>query len=353
MFKRILVPLDGSARAEVALPLAARLARPAGGAVVLARVVSPPTQHRFDFVQPAPPDTLLAATRDMAERYLEEVVGRDDLADVTTQVAVVEASAVAPALLDVMRTSHADLMIICSHGGTGLLRWTLGSVAQKIARQATVPTLVLHADGPILLRTPDDTYPVGALAPLDGSPEAEAALEPAARLISALAAPAQGALHLLHVVQVEDVTGARQPVDAAELDGQQSLLREADSYLRSVAERFKQEPLASLKVHVTWSVAFDPDVAAAIIAETVSERVDETARTDSGARIGYAVVAMASHGRSGFQLWALGSVTDRVLQSSKLPLLIVRPPDVALSQTTVHVAEERQTDSEISGWPGY
>jgi nucleotide-binding universal stress UspA family protein len=59
MFKRILVPLDGSARAEVAPPLAACLARAAGGVVVLARVVSPPNQHRLDFVQPAPPDTLL------------------------------------------------------------------------------------------------------------------------------------------------------------------------------------------------------------------------------------------------------------------------------------------------------
>jgi hypothetical protein len=62
---------------------------------------------------------------------------------------------------------------------------------------------------------------------------------------------------------------------------------------------------------------------------------------------------MASHSRSGFQLWALGSVTDRVLQTSKLPLLIVRPQDSATSQPTVHGAAERQTDNEISAWPGY
>ena len=64
------------------------------------------------------------------------------------------------------------------------------------------------------------------------------------------------------------------------------------------------------------------------------------------------MIAISSHGRSGVQLWALGSVTDRVLQTSKLPLLIVRAPDPTTSPPLLN-EEERETEAEISAWPGY
>jgi nucleotide-binding universal stress UspA family protein len=332
MFERILVPLDGSLRAERALPLAADLAGAGSGEVILASVVTEPTNLRREEDQPPTAEAVLAGERETAMRSLEDVSQRLELAGVTTQMEVRVAPTVAPALLDIIQTAHADLVIMCSHGRTGFQRWTLGSVAQKIARQATVPTLVLRADGPDLMSaTGDGPRSLCALVPLDGSSEAEMALEPAARLASALAAPGQGALHLLHVVQLEDANHTA-------LNARQSLQQEAEMYLRRVAERLTGAPLASLSLTVSWSVIFDPDAAAAIL----EQRADRS----------YDLIAMASHGRSGFQLWALGSVTERVLQTSALPLLIVRS-DSAITRPAAHGAEKPEAELEMLAWPGY
>jgi nucleotide-binding universal stress UspA family protein len=330
MYKRILVPLDGSLRAERALPVAADLARAGSGEVILTWIVTEPTYLRREEDQPPTAEAVLAGERETALRSLKDVAQRLALAGVTTQMEVRVAPTVAPALLDMIQTVHADLVIMCSHGRTGFQRWTLGSVAQKIARHATVPTLVLRADGPDLMgATGDGPRSMRALAPLDGSPEAETALDPAAHLVAALATPGQGALHLLHVVPMEDAN------DTAP-DAKRLLQEEAEAYLRHVAERFTREPLASLALMVTWSVVFDPDVAAAIL--------------DQSADQGYDMFAMASHGRTGFQLWALGSGTERVLHASALPLLIVRP---SATHPAAHGAEEGEGDPEMSAWPGY
>jgi nucleotide-binding universal stress UspA family protein len=138
-------------------------------------------------------------------------------------------------------------------------------------------------------------------------------------------------LHLLHVVQLEDANHTA-------LNARQSLQQEAEMYLRRVVERFTRAPLANLSLTVSWSVIIDPDAAAAIL----EQRADHS----------YDLIAMASHGRSGFQLWALGSVTERVLQTSALPLLIVRS-DSATTRPAAHGAEQPEADLEMSAWPGY
>jgi nucleotide-binding universal stress UspA family protein len=338
MFERILVPLDGSSRAERALAVAARLARVTGATMVLTRVIDVPTSFGPGSAPLADVEALMPDERETAMRYLVDVARRPELAGVTTQTEVTVAAAVAPALLEIIQTSRADLVVICSHGRTGFTRWRLGSVAQKIARHATVPTLVLRSDGPGLTGDSVDALrPLRALVPLDGSPEAEMALEPAAQLIAALAAPGRATLHFLHVVQLED--GRR--TASGEQTSQESLWLEAARYLRVVAERFEHAPLASLPLDVTWSVVFDPDVAAAILDQRTS------------ADYGDDMIAMASHGRSGWQLWMMGSVAERVLQTSDLPLLIVRPQSPALSQQTPGTSAKDMVGDEIAVWPGY
>jgi nucleotide-binding universal stress UspA family protein len=344
MFKRIFVPLDGSLRAERALPVAARLARAGRGEVILTRIVTAPVLLGRDAAQAPTPEAILAGERETAIRYLKDVSQRPELAEIATRLEVREAAAVAPALLESIHAAHADLVVICSHGRSGLQRWTLGSVAQKIARHATVPTLVLRGDGPALAKT---HARASALIPLDGSPEAEAALEPAARLIAALAEPGRGALHLLHVIQVDNPPSAAPGTGDG---GQETLRGEAERYLRSVAERFQQEAVVTPPLDVTWSVVFDADVAATIIAATEGDanHVDSAEQASASP---YDMIAMASHGRSGFQLWALGSVAERVLQTSALPLLIERPATDA-TRPDAQLAGASAAD-EMSAWPGY
>ncbi|MFL5626311.1 MAG: universal stress protein, partial [Ktedonobacteraceae bacterium] len=202
MLKRILVPLDGSTRAERAIAVAARLAHASGGSIILVRVVNTSVEYWPSLV-PQPNLAQVAIDSDLAsaEEYLKVVAQSTNLANIPIET-VVLFGPTAPTILTVARSYHADVIILCSHGYTGMKRWVMGSVAQKVAQYASTPVLVLREGGPIPSAPHlDATRPLRVLVPLDGSAQAKVAIEPAASLIAALAAPARGALHLLRVVK--------------------------------------------------------------------------------------------------------------------------------------------------------
>jgi nucleotide-binding universal stress UspA family protein len=324
MYKRILVPLDGSTRAERAIPVAARIARASGGAVVLVRAVNVAIGFLSSLVGEAPVvQSVIDADQAAADEYLAGIKQAPELAGITTETRIVFGP-VGSAILASAESAQADLMVLCSHGYTGMTRWALGSVAEKVARHALVPVLVLREAGPVPVGPhPDATRPLRVLVALDGSVLAKAALEPAASLIAALAAPAPGALHLVRVVK--PVIPDREGKDPEE---QEHFLYKAKRYLSSTVEQMRAglvvPTLANLKLPVTWSVTIDADVAEAIV------RVAENGEDAEGAGVfgRCDVIAMATHGRGGVQRWAMGSITERVLHATKLPLLIVRPPDM-------------------------
>ena len=106
------------------------------------------------------------------------------------------------------------------------------------------------------------------------------------------------------------------------------MMHKAKQYLRATVEHIREvlvaRPVADLKLAMTWSVTIDDDIASGIIRVAEGGEDAEWA----GAQDGSDVIAMATHGYSGLQHWAMGSVTERVLHATRLPLLIVRPPDV-------------------------
>lgn len=328
MLKRILVPLDGSPRAERAIPVAARLARASGGSIILVRVVTTSVEFWPSLVpQPALAQVAIDADIASAEEYLEAITQSTSLANIQTET-VVLFGPTAPTILTVARSYHADIIILCSHSYIGMKRWVMGSVAQKVAQYAALPVLVLRERGSIPAAPhPDATRPLRVLVPLDGSSQAKAAIEPAASLIAALAAPASGALHLLRVVNLSMLESAE--------EGQQHLvshLHKAKEYLRATADHLREDlvapTVAANKLGVTWSVAVDTDVAEGII------RVAENGEDAEGAGVfgGCDLIALATHGRGGMQRWAMGSVTERVLGATELPILIIRPPDTTNKQ---------------------
>ena len=324
MYTRILVPLDGSPRAERAVPVAARIARVSGGVVILVRAVNVAIGFLSSLVGEAPVvQSALEADQAAAEAYLAGIKQVPELAGITTETRVVSGP-VGSAILAVAESSQADLIMLCSHGYTGMTRWALGSVAEKVARYAQVPVLVLREAGPVPAGPhPDATRPLRALVALDGSVLAKAALAPAASLIAALSAPAQGALHLVRVVK--PVLADREEKDPEE---HEHFLYKAKRYLSATVEHMRvglvAPVVANLKLPVTWSVVIDADVAAGIV------RVAENGEDAAGAGVfgRCDVIAMATHGRGGIQRWALGGITERVLHATRLPLLIVRPPDM-------------------------
>jgi nucleotide-binding universal stress UspA family protein len=314
MFHRILVPLDGSTRAESAIPTAARLVQASGGSVVLLQVVEPPVSSgKFSAPEAYPK---VGTDEELAEatEYLKNLAQSGDLSGITTEVQTL-AGAVVPTIIAATQSLHADLIVLSSHGYTGFKRWTLGSVAHKLVPHSPVPVLLLREGGPVPATTADQ--PAFAEVPLDGSLLSESALEPAAQLLAALAPSAQRALQLLRVVNIPSSYGKFRSMTDSYFDAQMRTeeKQEDQAYLDAVAKRFAEGELAKYHLAVTTTVAIDPDVARAIV--QAAEQVE--GMVPSGSHL----IVMATHGRGGLQHWALGSVAERVLHSTRLPLLVV------------------------------
>lgn len=304
MFKHILVPLDGSGRAERAIPVAAKLAYASGATITLLRVIdTSPASSPSAAAKPILIQTVSETDIRMAQSYLDSIVASDTLAHIHVETQAI-AGLIAPTILTEAATRQIDIIVLCSHGLTGISRWALGSVAEKVARYGGTPTLVLREAGSTPVEEPANTATsVRVLVPLDGSPQSEAALAPAAQLAAALAAPGQGVLHLFHVVKPETQRSAG--------------MNMAKQYLDATTNSFHNgtDSATIANLTLTSSVASSADVAHTIIQE--AEHGKEGA-TD--------IIAMTAYGNNGPQHWALGSVTERVLHATSLPLFIVQPP---------------------------
>lgn len=310
MFKRILVPLDESELAEQALPVASRVARVAKSTIELLEVVPPPTEFGPYWGEP-PLLVQRAIDTDLtiAADYVAQVAERDTLAGVEVETRT-DVGWPAWTILTVAKEDESDLIIMTSHGRTGLSRWFLGSVAEKVIRHAHIPVLLLR-DQP-LREVFDEKHPLRVLIPLDGSPASEAVLEPALQLIAALSPQAPAVLRLIHVLR---------PHSSIEKQEQQTLC--ASDYLETVAQRLQQATTPGPRPIVAWSLPSDEDVADALLrdleAVVASDEMDQL--------VPYDLLMMATHGWGGFPPWGLGSVTERVLHGCRLPMLVVRSPE--------------------------
>jgi nucleotide-binding universal stress UspA family protein len=314
MFKHILIPLDGSTRAESAIPFAERIARASGASVTLLRVVTTPIDFSgYAMESPLIMQGVLDADVDNATSYLATIAKSTVLAGVKTTTEVLTGS---PALtiVEISSSTKTDLIVMCSHGETGFKRWMLGSVAQKVARHSPVPVLVLRQGDTIPHALV--TRPMRIMVPLDGSELAETALEPAAQLCAALSAPTQGEIHLARILSPHEVQENNQPVVITDTSNQ--VIADARAYLSSVEQR---GDLAHLNLQVTASFAFGTDVAEVLIEMAEDgEYLEDNEEVD-----GCDVIALATHGRSGPERWAMGRVSERILGATRLPLLIVGP----------------------------
>ena len=324
MFQHILVPLDGSSRAERALPVAARLAQVSGGMVVLLRVVSPPTEFApYPAAEPMTFQATINADLEEARNYLKSITNVSSLSHVHTETEVLLGQPAAT-ILSVAKARHIDLVVLCSHGYTGMKRQVIGSIAEQVAHHAPAPVLLLREEGPAFVGISPHEGPLGTwrvLIPLDGSEQAVAAIVPSAQLVTALAAPGPGALHFIQVV----IPPVAEQISQSE---REAIVQKAKEYLSATVEHIRQgrvaSPVAGLQLAMTWSVTIDDDIVAGIA------RVAEEGEDVEGAGVfGKSdVIAIATHGYGGLRQWAMGSITERVLQVTRLPLLIVRSPEM-------------------------
>ncbi len=333
MFQHLLVPLDGSPRAEQALPVAARIARFSNGSVLLVQVIRPSPNDSGGW-SPAPlrSQQVLDEERESATTYLQALAASPVFAGITIRTEVGFGLPVQQ-LLAFAETPGIDLMVLCSHGRTGFPHWVLGSVAHALVHECKLPLLVLRQEETPALLAPG---PLRTLVPLDGSPFAEATLRPAAYVTAALAAAGQGAMLLSQVVQIFPTTAA----EGFTSEFNEDALQRARVYLSQTEERLASEG-QDLRLSLTSSTELASDVASTLLTLAEYGKVGETSEDpDDGNPCD--LIAIATHGRGGVERWVMGSVTERLLNTTKLPLLIVRPAQEGLRQD---VEKQRKAES--------
>jgi nucleotide-binding universal stress UspA family protein len=148
MFKHILVPLDGSAFAEAAIPYALSLAVQYQAEVTLLRVVLPPRwQAMMEAESPALYEKLSRTAEQDAASYLEYQQAALRVHGLQVHIHTESGEAVAELILHVVAELRPDLLVMSTHGRSGLQRWMFGSVAERVLHQAAVPILLIRPTG--------------------------------------------------------------------------------------------------------------------------------------------------------------------------------------------------------------
>lgn len=310
MFQRILVPLDGSVRAAQALPIAARIARARRGSLVLLTVVPPLETLAWSELPPLPAHTHSAALEPEAHE-LARLASSELLAGLDVARDVVEGNPGA-AIVATSRQRRIDLIVLGSHRRSGLARHMPGSVTRYIARHSSAPVLVLREGASEAINEQPPTRPLCATLALDGSALAERAVGPAAEISAALSAPLPAALHLVRILPYSN------DFDYGQDDAVAQAMHEARAYLNALQQRLSE---GHPGLAVTTALVMSPDIARALIAiaETgAATGLSAPTRTSD-------LIALATHGRSGFARRVMGSIAERILGATRLPLLIVRP----------------------------
>jgi nucleotide-binding universal stress UspA family protein len=279
---KVLIPLDGSPLAEIALGALESIEALGPLRIKLVSVV-----EAIEGMSEVARDEYLKREEHLLRAYLEGAAARiNSERKVASLDSVVMAGRPLEIILDQARDFAPDLLLISSHGRSGLSRWRLGSVADGIVRSQTANTLVVGPNG--RLRAPMQSVLVG----LDGSGLAESALPTA----TALAASFGATLHLVRVISL--------PFSASE--EYQVYLDDLTAHARSYLEEVRAKLSFSGKVELAARVGAPAD-----------RLIDYAAAHD----INLAVIS--SHGRGGIARAALGSVAGRLV-GGPVPVLIVR-----------------------------
>lgn len=292
----IMVPLDGSPLAERALPIATYVATALQATLVLAHITGPGASRAGVSYETIAAPTMeqpghrVEDEQSAGRAYLDGVAQPLREQGVHVQV-IVRQGVAAPALVELLAPLDIGLVVMTTHGRTGMARFALGSVADHVVRASHVPVLLLR---PLLndrgAERPDIQF-ARALVPLDGKERAEAALELAAALAG----------RLIHEVTLLRVVPLR--TDQAT----EHAMEEADRYVEGVSG-WLVDHLAGRAAVETRVLGGDP-----------AEQIMRYAEKD------FDLVIMATRGEIGTRRWVFGSVADRVLHDSTTPLLLIQP----------------------------
>ena len=314
------MPLDGSQLAECVLPHLRTLARASAAQVTFLRVLERQETERGSRIDPV--DWHIQKAE--AEAYIDSVVERygDGLAP---QKAVLEGKA-GESVLEYARTNGVDLILLSSHGRSGLTGWNVSSVVQKIILRNSASTMIVRAYQPSAAGGQEVRYRK-ILVPLDGSQRAECVLP----LVAALGRQDESSILVAHVIRRPEMP-------------RRSPLTDPDIELADrVTERNRQEGekyLEQLKARLTGietRLIVSNGVCGPLHTLAAEEQVD--------------LVVVSAHGYSGETRWPYGSTVISFVTYGTSPLLIVqdspsRISDRNRSRGADHIGRPA-TESEI------
>lgn len=307
MFKRILVPLDGSETAEIALPYAEDMAIHLGSEVILVNVKIP-SEPPEKPVHQAYISRVAEAVEQKIKKSKEKPAGEK----VKVASAIIGSSGIlthpAEEILDYADKENISLIAMATHGRTGIRRWALGSTADKVARASKSPVLLVRAK----IDAPKSVHFDKILVPLDGSRASEAVLP----YIEQIASKFKSQVTLFHVIEllyhyypyseIVGYNGAAAMVTVPYSEEEMKPNKEAgEKYIKSVSDI-----LTAGGTKNNYEVRVGR-------AGTDIINFEKELHPD--------VVVMSTHGHSGFGRWDHGSIADKVLHSGSTPLLLVRP----------------------------
>jgi len=296
-YRKILVPLDGSELAERALPPALSLAQAMSAKVVLLRVVPPLIR---DISAERYRQLALEISENQAREYLRSI--HSMLASTAMELSTkTKVGPVAESILACVQENNVDLIVMSTHGRSGISRWMHGSVAEKVLRHAPCATLIIP------LRARIEPFACRRImVPLDGSRLAERALEPAMAIGEAANAHFGAGVGL---VALRVVMPIHLPVESVDMV---HVFEQIDAAERADAQEYLQNLRRSLtrrQISVKTEMLIGP-IAESIVDYAESHNVD--------------LIAICTHGRSGYSRWFFGSVAEKVLRRTPCATLVIR-----------------------------
>ena len=299
MFTRILIPLDGSKTAEKVLPYARFLAGSLKLPVELLAVVDiveMATHMSADRARYL--DTMIEDSVRNSEQYLRGVAGTFPGANTKCTVEKGKAEQV---IIETAAADKGTLITMATHGRSGINRWLLGSIAEKVLRAATNPLLLVRATDEAKADRVATLKSI--VVPLDGSELAESVFPTVVELAKTL--KLEVVLFRAYSIPYSAYSSAEgyYAVDYEEL--LKAMREEAVDYLEK-----KTEAVKKLGIDKVSCVAKEGFAADEII--SLSRKPPDN------------LIAMCTHGRSGVKRWVLGSVTETVVRHSADPVLVIR-----------------------------
>lgn len=296
MYKQILVPLDGSSVAEQVLPyarfLAGGLDLPVAllGIVELAFSMSKEKAQYFD-----------ATIEDSARRsrdYLKKIAQTFPRANVSFAV---EKGRPEEVIIAKAGADKQTLVTMSTHGRSGLDRWLLGSVAEKVLRGSANPLLLIRARAEA--KTEGEMTLKSVVVPLDGSEVAESILPEVIEVAKKL--------------NIQTVLFRACNVPYSAFGGghsQYPLINELLGGIKAEAREYLEAKTVELKKQGLDKVSY-----------VLQEGIGADEIISFGQRTPDNMIAMCTHGWSGVKRWVLGSVTETVVRHSGDPVLVLRP----------------------------